>query len=179
MLSLIVYALIGGGLGAALGHFGKCASGTCPLTATWRRGAIFGAVLGGAFYYISGGNAPASMNASTANVAHIGENQFDAQVIQSPAPVVVDFYATWCGPCKILSPMLDKTAGSFTNEIKFVKINFDEAPGLSRRFNVQGVPALLFFKSGKIVDTILGVPEPDDLKARLESLAGTNAPVKP
>jgi thioredoxin 1 len=178
MWSLIPYLLVGGGIGAALGYYGKCSSGTCPLTSTWWREAIYGAVLGSLFYYVSGGTNAASLNKSTANVKRIGESQFDTEVIQSPSPVVADFYATWCGPCKILSPRLDKLAGSFTHRIQFVKINVDEAPALSRRFDIQGIPTLLFFKHGKIVNRIVGLLATDALKARLESFAGTNAPAK-
>jgi thioredoxin len=178
MWPLIPYLLVGGGIGAALGYFGKCSSGTCPLTSTWWRGAIYGAVLGGLFYYVSGSSSPASLNKSTANVKRIGESQFDAEVIQSPSPVVADFYAAWCGPCKILSPRLDQLAGSFTNRIQFVKINVDEAPALSQRFDIQGIPTLLFFKNGKVVDRIVGLPAADDLKARLESFAGPGTPAK-
>ena len=112
MLSLAGSLLIGGGLGAALGYFGKCSSGTCPLTSTWWRGAIYGAVLGLMFHFLSGSGSPASMNESTQNVKRISESQFEAEVTQSVLPVAVDFYATWCGPCKILSPMLDNLAGT-------------------------------------------------------------------
>jgi len=176
MMFMIPYLLVGGGIGAALGYFGKCSSGTCPLTANWWRGAIYGAVLGCLFYFVAGGKNPAAMDQSTANVKLVGENQFDAEVLQSPLPVVVDFYATWCGPCKILSPQLDKLAGSFTNQIKFVKINVDEAPALSQRFNIEAIPTLLFFRNGKVVDNAVGLLPAGVLKARLESLAGTNLP---
>jgi thioredoxin 1 len=175
-MNLILTLIIGAGIGAALGYFGKCASGSCPLTATWWRGAIYGAVVGLLFYFASGGNGSASVNQSTENVKRIGQDQFDAEVMQSPAPVVADFYAPWCGPCKILSPRLDELAGSFTNRLRFVKINVDEAPALARRFEIQGIPTLLFFKDGKVVDRIVGLPATDDLKARLDALAGTNAP---
>jgi thioredoxin 1 len=178
MLALILCVLIGGGLGAALGWLSKCSTGICPLLANWRRGALYGGMLGLAFYFLTGVGGSAAMNRSTPNVTHIAETQFEAEVIDSPKPVVVDFYATWCGPCKVLSPRLDKLASSFTNQIKFVKINVDEAPNLSRRFDIQGIPTLLFFKSGKVVDRILGLVETGDLKTHLESLAGPNAPAK-
>ena len=178
MTSLMISVLIGGGLGALLGHFGKCSSGTCPLTSTWWRGAIYGALLGGLFYYVSSGSSPASLNKSTANVKLITEGQFDAEVIQSPSPVVADFYAPWCGPCKRLSPMLDELAGTLTNKIKFVKINVDEAPRLAQRFNIQGIPTLLFFKHGKVMDSLVGLPPADTLKTRLESFAGPDTPAK-
>jgi len=171
MSALILCALIGGGLGAALGYFGKCS-----WIANWRRGALCGVMVGVVFYFVAGVGGSAAMNQSTPNVTHITGAEFEAEVIHSPKPEVADFYATWCVPCKILSPRLDKLAGSFTNEIKFVKINVDEAPDLSQRFNIQGIPALLFFKNGKIVDSVVGLLPADDLKAHLEALAGTNAP---
>ena len=178
MLSLAGSLLIGGGLGAALGYFGKCSSGTCPLTSTWRRGAIYGAVLGLVFYFLSGSGSSTSMNESTPNVKRINESQFEAEVTQAAPPVVVDFYATWCGPCKMLSPMLDELAGTLTNKIKFVKINVDEAPALSQRFDIQGIPTLLFFKHGKVVDSLVGLPPADTLKTHLDSLAGPDTPAK-
>ena len=178
MWSLILYLLIGGGIGAALGYFGKCSSGGCPLTATWWRGAIYGALVAGLFYFASGGNSSASMNQSTENVKRIGASQFETQVIQSALPVVVDFYATWCGPCKILGPRLDQLAGSYTNRIRFVKVNVDEASALARQYDIQAIPTLLFFKDGKVTDRLVGLPATEDLKERLEKFAGANGAAK-
>ena len=173
---LMISVLIGGGLGALLGYFGKCSSGACPLTANPWRGAIYGALLGGLFYYVSGGSSPAAMNKSTANIKLIKEGEFDAEVAQSSLPVVVDFYATWCGPCKLLAPMLDELAGPLTNRVKFVKINVDEAPNLSQRFDIQAIPTLIFFKNGKVADKLIGLPSKNTLKTRLDSLAGPDTP---
>jgi thioredoxin 1 len=178
MWSLIPWLLAGGGIGTALGYYGKCSSGTCPLTSTWWRGAIYGAVLGGLFYFTSGASTPAALNKSMANVQPIKEDEFDADVVQSTLPVVVDFYATWCGPCKLLAPTLDELAGPLASKIKFVKINVDEAPALSQRFDIQAIPTLIFFKQGKVVDHIVGLPSVDDLKAQLDTLAGPGAPAK-
>ena len=171
MLSLAGSLMIGGGLGAALGYFGKCSSGTCPLTSTWWRGAIYGAVLGLMFHFLLGNGSSASMNQSTPSVKRINESQFEAEVAQATSPVVVDFYAPWCGPCKRLSPMLDEMAGSLTNKVKFVKINVDEANALAQRLEIEGVPTLVFFKGGKIVDRLVGLPSSDTLKMRLGLLA--------
>jgi thioredoxin 1 len=171
MLSLMLYALVGTGLGAAMGFFGQCSSGTCPLTSTWWRGAIYGAALGGLFYFVSGQNGSASMNESTDNVKRITQDQFEAEVTQGTLPVVVDFYATWCGPCKRLAPKLDGLAGSLSGRIKFVKVNVDESPELARRFQIEGIPTLLFFKNGQVADRLVGLPAEDALKTRLESLA--------
>jgi thioredoxin 1 len=170
-MNLILTVAIGGGLGAALGYLGKCSSGTCPLTSTWWRGAIYGALLGLMFYFASGRGGSASINESTQNVKRINESQFEAEVAQATSPVVVDFYAPWCGPCKMLSPMLDKLAGSLTNKVKFVKINVDEANALAQRLEIEGVPTLMFFKGGKVVDRLVGLPSSDTLKMRLGLLA--------
>ena len=176
MSLLIFYALVGGATGAVIGYFSKRKSGARPLTSNWRRGGIYGAALACVFYLLAGGTSSTEMNESTANVTRIDENQFDAEVLHSPKPVVVDFYATWCVPCKILSPRLDSLASSFTNQIKFVKINVDEAPNLYQCFNLQGIPTLLFFKDGEVVDRILGLQGSHDLKIHLESLAGASQP---
>ena len=87
------------------------------------------------------------------------------------SPVVVDFYAAWCGPCRILSPLLDEESGAFTNRIKFFKVNVDEAPSLAQRFQVEGIPNLVFFKDGRVVDRLVGVPSSGELMARLQALA--------
>lgn len=100
----------------------------------------------------------------------MAEAEFDATLDKSA--VLVDFYAPWCGPCKASAPELDKQAGAFNGRIEFLKVNVYEAAELSRRFQHPGVPSLLFFKDGKVVDTIVGKPGADMLKTRLEALAG-------
>lgn len=172
MLSLILPVLIGSGLGAALGYFGQCSSGTCPLTATWWRGALYGGAMGLMFYFISGRNSAAAAK-ETKNVSLIKEAEFDAQVLQSKLPVVVDFYAPWCGPCRKLSPMLDEMAGPLADKIKFVKINLDEAPQLAQRYKIEAVPTLMFFQDGKVIDTVVGLPSEEQLKGRLNLLVKT------
>ena len=118
---------------------------------------------------------PSAMNESTANVKHITQGEFAEQVTGATGAtgaVVVDFYATWCGPCRELSPMLDSAAGSFADKIKFFKVNVDESPGLAQNFQVQAIPTLLFFKDGKLADRTTGLLSESDLKDKLQSLAG-------
>jgi len=118
-----------------------------------------------------------AMNDSTQNVKHISASEFEAKVEKAASPAVVDFYATWCGPCRILSPLLDEESGAFTNRIKFFKVNVDEAPSLAQRFQVEGIPNLVLFKNGRVVDRLAGVPSSGELKARLQALASmTNPP---
>ena len=175
--TLLIYVLIGGGLGALLGYFGQCSSGACPLTANWRRGAIYGMVLATVFCFASGqaGNAP-EMNRSTAHVKHITAAEFDAEVTHAARPVVADFYATWCGPCRELAPVVDKLADQYAGKIKFVKVNVDESPKLAAQFQVEGIPALLFFKDGKLAGASVGLVGREDLIAKLDSLIQTNTP---
>jgi thioredoxin 1 len=170
-MNLFVTIAVGAGIGAALGHFGKCSSGGCALTATWWRGAMFGALLGAVVYSTSAQGGSGAINESSQNVTRIAETQFAGEVEKATGPVVVDFYATWCGPCKMLSPRLDKLAGEFSGKIKFVKVNVDEAQELAGRFRVEGIPTLLFVKNGKVEDRVTGLLPEDALKARLNAFA--------
>jgi thioredoxin 1 len=173
MIALIAAVLAGAALGATIGFFGKCTTGTCPLLSSWWRGGLYGAAIGGMFYVVAGrnGSSSSAMNESTANVTRISEQQFDAEVLQAQSPVVVDVYATWCGPCKRLAPKLDEIAGSYAGRIKFVKVNVDQAQALARRYEIMGVPTLLFFSDGRLVDRAVGVPADTALKDRLDQLA--------
>jgi thioredoxin 1 len=169
--TLLIYLLIGGGVGAGLGYFGSCKTGACPLTANWRRGAIYGAVVASLFFLVSGRSGNSSeMNQSTANVKHITDSDFDAEVTQAAVPVVVDFYATWCGPCRQLAPTMDSLADQYAGKIKFVKVNVDESPKLAQKFQVEGIPMLVFLQQGKTVGTSVGLIAKEDLILRLDSL---------
>ena len=120
---------------------------------------------------LAGCGNPAAMNQSTASVKHIAQSEFENEVTRNTNAIVADFYATWCGPCRTLSPMLDRLAGPLTDKIKFVKINVDESPGIAQNFSVQGIPTLIFFKDGKVADRITGLMPETELKAKLEAFA--------
>ena len=121
---------------------------------------------------VAGCEKPSALNESTANVKHITQGEFADEVTRATGPVVVDFYAIWRGPCRELSPLLDDAAGSFTDKIKFFKVNVDESPGLAQNFQIQAIPTVLFFKDGKLADRLTGLTTEADLKARLAVLAG-------
>ena len=124
MTPLALKLLLGAGLGALLGYYGQCSSGTCPLTANWKRGALYGAALGLLFHFAAGGGGSYQ---HPKNVKAIAAADYEAEVTRAGKPVVVDFFATWCGPCKTLAPRLDQLAAEFGDRIKFVSVNLDQA----------------------------------------------------
>jgi len=132
---------------------------------------LFPVLAGATVLALAGCGNPAAMNESTANVKHIAQGEFADDVTRCATPVVADFYATWCGPCRMFSPMLDKLADGYADKIKFVKINVDESPGLAQNFQVQAIPTLIFFKDGKVADHLTGLPDEADLKARLDKFS--------
>ena len=172
-MTLILSLFIGAGLGALLGYYGKCASGTCPLTANPWRGALYGLILSFLFHSALARNGSGSALA-TANVKLVDQAQFDSHLAQSNRPVVVDFYATWCGPCKRLAPLLDKLAGPLTNRIDFLKVDVDRSPELAKRYGIEGVPTLIFFRNDKEVDRQVGLMSKDALSAGLNGLASAD-----
>ena len=111
------------------------------------------------------------MNESTASVKHITQGEFADQVTRASGPVVVDFYATWCGPCRQLAPMLDRLAEPLAAKIKFFKVNIDESPGLAQNYQIEAIPTVLLFKDGKLADRITGLLPEADLQAKLKALA--------
>jgi len=105
------------------------------------------------------------------NMLELTEDSFETEVIQAAVPVVVDFYAPWCGPCKMLAPVLEQLAGEFAGRLKFAKANVDETPDLAANFEVSGVPTLIFFHGGKAVDQVVGLSGLRQIKAWLEKAA--------
>jgi thioredoxin 1 len=101
------------------------------------------------------------------------EDNFEMEVIKAAVPVVVDFYAPWCGPCKMLAPVLEQLAGEFGGRLRFAKANVDEAPDLAASFEVSGVPTLMLFRGGEAVDQVVGLSGLRQLKAWLEKAANT------
>ena len=98
-------------------------------------------------------------------------NSFENDVLQSEMPVLVDFFATWCGPCRMLSPVLDQVAGSYAGRAKVLKVDIDEAPELAERYGITAVPTLILFHRGQPVQKATGMQSARQLSALLDSVA--------
>jgi thioredoxin 1 len=90
-------------------------------------------------------------------VLEIDDSVFDAEVLKSDKPVLIDFWAPWCGPCRAISPLVEQLAGEFGDKIKFVKCNVDDNPISPGKYGIRSIPTLMFFKDGNVVDQVIGI----------------------
>lgn len=185
-LPFIGMVVLGGGLGAVLGHFGKCASGTCPLTATPWRGAMFGAIVAALVAGPAGLGPPGAVapqpagagaggphrsdpgqghaDAGPSSVVHVAsEEQFTAEVLGGQRLWLVDFYATWCGVCRVLEPVIQEAARENKGRFRVAKIDVDKLPGLARRYKVDAIPHLSIIVGGEEVSKRVGALGKADL----------------
>lgn len=101
-------------------------------------------------------------------VTEVRDNSFEQEVLKSDIPTVVDFWAVWCGPCKMLAPVIDEVSEELAGKAKFVKVNVDENPVTASQFRIASIPTVMIFKGGKAVDTLVGFRPKDAIKAAIE-----------
>jgi thioredoxin 1 len=110
----------------------------------------------------------------TGELKHVTTEAFQSEVLRQAQPVLVDFYADWCAPCKALSPMLQQLASEYAGRVKIVKVNVDNEPVLAARYRVSGVPTMLLFHNGQPVDQLVGVPPVATLRQKLNRLSAAS-----
>ena len=106
------------------------------------------------------------------DVQSVNRDTWDKEVLKSPNVVMVDFWASWCSPCKIVAPTVAELAKEYEGKVKFVKVNTDENQDRATRYKIRGIPTLMFFKNGEMVDQIIGAVPKTNLKAKLDTLLG-------
>jgi thioredoxin 1 len=107
---------------------------------------------------------------ASANIVTATADNFGPEILNSTQPSLVDFWAEWCGPCKMIAPVLDELATEYTGKVKIAKVNIDEHQNLAIQFGIQSIPTLLFFKGGRVVEQVVGLKSKKDLKASLDRL---------
>ena len=154
----IVFALaIGAALGGALGYYGKCTTGTCPLTSTPKRGALYGLVLAGLFAVpnvLSRARDAVPENSAVVRVKTVAD--FEQQIAQAQGPVLVDFWSPTCPPCRKLGPVIEKLADQYRDQAVIAKVNVNDIPELARTYGISSIPAVILFSNGQEAKRIIG-----------------------
>ncbi|AUM12566.1 thioredoxin TrxA [Ketobacter alkanivorans] len=103
------------------------------------------------------------------NIVNVTDGTFDAEVLQSDSPVLVDYWAEWCGPCKMIAPILDEISGEYDGKLKIAKLNIDDNPDTPPKYGIRGIPTLMLFKNGNVEATKVGALSKSQLTAFLDS----------
>ncbi|NCA68796.1 MAG: thioredoxin TrxA [Sphingobacteriia bacterium] len=103
------------------------------------------------------------------SIVHVTDDSFEDEVLKSSEPVLVDYWADWCGPCKMIAPVLDEIAGEYAGRIKVAKLNIDENPNTPPRYGIRGIPTLMLFRQGEVEATKVGAVSKSQLTAFIDS----------
>ena len=104
------------------------------------------------------------------NVKEYSTDDFKSEVVESDAPVLVDFWAEWCGPCKMLNPVIEELSNDFADRAIIAKVNVDESPNIAQKYSVRSIPSLLFFSKGAVIEQLIGVSSKEDMASIIEKL---------
>ncbi len=102
------------------------------------------------------------------NIVHVTDSTFETLILKSEVPALVDFWASWCAPCRAIAPLVDEIAGQFAGKVKVAKMNVDENPSTPGKYGVRGIPTLILFKGGKVVDQVVGAVPKNQIKDLVE-----------
>ncbi|MEN8176390.1 MAG: thioredoxin TrxA [Pseudomonadota bacterium] len=102
-------------------------------------------------------------------IIEVSDDTFESEVLNSASPVLVDYWAEWCGPCKMIAPVLEEIAGEYSGKVKIAKLNIDENPGTPPRYGIRGIPTLMLFKNGEVEATKVGAVSKSQLTAFIDS----------
>ena len=102
-------------------------------------------------------------------IVHVTDDNFESEVLQCGEPVLVDYWAEWCGPCKMIAPVLDEIAGEYDGRVKIAKLNIDDNPNTPPRYGIRGIPTLMLFKDGEVEATKVGAVSKSQLTAFIDS----------
>ncbi|HIE65089.1 MAG: thioredoxin [Nitrospira sp.] len=104
------------------------------------------------------------------NTVDVTSKSWEEEVLKHSGAVMVDFWASWCGPCKMIAPVIDELAVEYSGRLKVCKLNTDESPDISSQYQIMGIPSLLFFKEGKLVDKMVGAASKNKFKEKIEAI---------
>ncbi len=103
------------------------------------------------------------------NIVHVSDESFEQEVLKADTPVLIDYWAEWCGPCKMIAPILEELANEYRHKIKIAKLNIDDNPETPPKYNIRGIPTLMLFKNGKVEATKVGAVSKSQLASFIDS----------
>jgi len=153
---ILIGVMIGGAIGAGLGYFGKCSSGSCPLTANPYRGAIYGAVMGALL--VSVFSPKPRQRSESSNIVHIdSEADFKTHVLDTHGICLVDLFSNRCPPCRVLAPTISSLADKYADRVTVCKVDVDLVPTVAEQYGVTAISTALIIKNGKEVKRLMGL----------------------